>query len=314
MQIVYWNIDQELKREAEENYRTRFAVNLKDCQPLEIIRELTFDGVVPAITLTDLHRVFDYVEKYFLKKKIAGTGLEVGAGPLTFSSVLATRDNVQKVYGVEICRPIVELLAPKIISYVLGGQSEKVIGVVGSFDDLELPDQSVDFVFDFFSLHHSLDITVTLKELQRVLKPGGFVLCFDKARPDSYTQQDLEELLDKVYPESYNLQFGLPPERKITRRLNGEREYRLRDWHQAFRNAGFSIFEHHNLQQTKGKGVSGIIKHILSLAPPSVQKIFNFFLPLPKQNHKFIVSWDNRVFVRPVDAFRKEISLMIAYV
>lgn len=313
MQTLHWKIDPELKRDAEENYRTRFAIGLKDRPALDIIRELTFDGVVPKITIQDIERLFDYVEHHFLKRKIAGVGVEVGAGPLTFSSVLANRPAVRTMYGVEICEPIVELLAPKIASFVLEDRSDKAVGVVGSFDEMELPDQSIDFVFDFFSLHHSLDIKVTLKELSRVLRPGGFVLCFDKARPDHYTDKDLDELLDKVYPESYNRQFGLPLDQKITRRLNGEREYRLKDWCFAFDGAGFSRFEHYNLQQTKGTGITGMIKRMIGVLPPSLQGYITKLLPAPKQNHKFVLSSDHRVFSLPADAFRKEISLMVAY-
>ena len=54
MEILHWKIDQALEKEAQENYRTNYALALKDKDPLSIVRELTFDGVVPNITIKDI--------------------------------------------------------------------------------------------------------------------------------------------------------------------------------------------------------------------------------------------------------------------
>lgn len=314
MEILHWPISPELKKEAEENYRTNYALSLKNREPLEIIRELTFDGVVPNITVRDIERIFDFVECNFLAKKIAGVGLEVGSGPGTFSSILAKRKRVNKVYGAEACRPIVEILMPKVAEYILNGNLNKVIGAIGSFDDIQLPGESVDFIFDFFSLHHSNNLIITLKECARVLKKDGFIFCFDKARPDYYTQEDLDELLDAEYGADYKRQFGLPLDQKLTRRMNGEKEYRLRDWRASFDGAGFSRVDYYYLEKTySANKTSGFIKNLLSLIPPWLQKKLNKFLPELTQNHKFILSSKNRVYSRFVNPFRKEMSLLIAY-
>lgn len=314
MEILYWPINPELQKEAEENYRTNFAIKLRDRNPIEIIRELTFDGVVPNIMVGDIERIFDFVECSFLAKKIAGVGLEVGSGPGTFSSVLAKRKRVNKVYGVEVCRPIVGALMPKVADYILNKSANKVVGAVGSFDDIQLPGESVDFIFDFFSLHHSNNLIITLKECARVLKKDGFIFCFDKARPDYYTREDLDELLDTEYGEDYKRQFGLPLDQKLTRRMNGEKEYRLKDWQTSFGEAGFSRVDYFYLDKTSsGNATSRIVKSLFSLIPPKFQKHLNKFLPEPTQNHKFILSPRNRVYSRFVNPFRKEMSLLIAY-
>lgn len=314
MDILHWTIEPELRKEAQNNYRTNFALGLRERSALDIIRELTFDGVVDSITPDDVSELFNFVEQKFLHNKIAGKGIEVGAGPGTFSAILAKRSAVNKMYALEICEPIVELLTPKVVTGLAVSQANKVVGVVGDFNHIELPDNSLDFAIDFFSLHHSNDINVTIKELYRVIKPGGFVLCFDKARPDNFSDKDLNELLDSVYPESYNHYFGLPLEQRMTRRLNGEREYRLMDWRLSFVAGGFGLFEHYCLAKTAfGNKVNRNIKQFISIMPIGIQLIVNKFLPLPRANHKFILSSDNRVFARPVNAFRKEISLMIAY-
>ena len=249
-----------------------------------------------------------------MKKKIAGIGVEVGAGPATFSSVLVTLPGVEKMYAVEVCRPIVERLSEKVAEYAAGNLAHKVIPAIGDFDRLWLENNSVDFVFDFFSLHHSSDLVVTLKELHRVLKLGGFALCFDKARPDHYTPQDLDELLDTVYDQGYNIQFNLPPDLKLTRRLNGEKEYRLKDWQNAFDRAGFRSFDHFYLAKPAGgRKLTRLVKVASAVLPPALQLPLNRLLPPPKFKHKFIIAHRNRVFAKPIQNFPKEISLMIAY-
>ncbi len=314
MRILNWHINPELKKEAEEHYRTKFAISLKDRDPLTIIRQITFDGVAPSIQVKDIENLFDFVDRSFLKGKIKGIGLEVGSGPGTFSSVLAKRNSIQKMYAIEVCEPIVELLMPKVADYILNGRNDKVVGAVGSFDNMELPDESVDFIFDFFSLHHSNNLVKTLNECSRVLKKGGFIFCFDKARPDYFTRQDLDELLDSEYDEDFKKQLGMPMNQKFTRRMNDEKEYRLKDWAYAFNSTGFWKFRYFYLAKTISKNrIFRAIKIFLSGLSVSVQLYFNRFLPLPKFNHKFILDPENRIFSKSVNPFPKEISLMIAY-
>lgn len=314
MEILKWAINPELKKGAEEHYRTRFAISLKDKDPLEVIRQITFDGVAPTIQVKDIEVLFNFVERNFLKKKIKGIGVEVGSGPGTFSSVLAKRSGVEKIYAVEICEPIVDLLTPKVADYILDSKSNKVIGVVGSFNNIELPDESVDFIFDFFSLHHSNNLAVTFQECSRILKKGGFIFCFDKARPDYFTQEDLNELLDAEYDYNFKKQMGMPLDSRFTRRMNDEKEYRLKDWISSFERAGFTKINYFYLTKTKSNNyVSSAIKSFLSNLPVLTQLAFNKFLTLPRFNHKFILDSRNRIFARPVNPFPKEISLMIAY-
>lgn len=305
MKILYWQVSPELKKEAKENYRTSYALSLKDKGALQIMRELTFDGVAPNITVNDIEKLFIYIENNFLKKAISGTGLELGAGPAVFSSILAKREKVDKMYAVEICQNLVEILMPKIVS------TDKVIGCVGDFNNLELEDNSIDFIFDFFSLHHSDNPTLTLKECSRVLKPGGFLLALDKARPDYLNQEDLNKLLDKEYEDDFKVKFSIPTSKKLTRKMNGEHEYRLREWQEFFLSCGFSSFNHHRLDQCVGNEPIRLIKTFLAYFPPAIQIKVSFLLP--KRKHLGDLSWQNRVFTSVTNNFRKEMSLMIAY-
>lgn len=309
MEILNWPIDKELQEETENHYRSRLAKELTDSDPLSIIHRITFDNVAPDIRAEDIKRLFQYIISRFLPS-LKGVGLEVGAGPGTFSSILALNRRVEKIYALEVCRPIVELLTPKISSYILGSESKKVTGVIGDFDNLQLSDSSIDFAFDFFSLHHSSDLNKTIKEIKRVLKPNGFIFCLDKARPDYFSQEDLNDLLDTEYDSKSKVELlGVPADQEFTRRMNGEKEYRLKDWHHAFYSAGFQKVEHFHFMKS-----NGILKRALSILPPRLQSIVTNLMPKPKRSHKFLLDPRNRVFVSEINKFPKEMSLLIAYV
>jgi ubiquinone/menaquinone biosynthesis C-methylase UbiE len=313
MQILNWKIEPDLKKEIDSHYRTDFAISLKDSNPVEIIKKITFDNVAPNITIIDVKKFFKYINKNFLDKKIKGVGLEVGAGPGFFSAVLADNKKVEKIYAVEVCENIVTELMPVIADFVLGKKkSEKVVGVVGEFNNLELKDNSVDFVFDFFSLHHSNDLQKTLSEIHRVLKPGGVIFCFDKARADYLKEDDLKNMLDKEYSEEAKKNMGVDVKERLTRRMNGEQEFRLKDWKKYFMLTNFSNFEHYNIARSDSNNFFvRILKNIFSKLPPKIQIFFTAKFIDPDKKTYNNLSSENRVYTKLVNNFPKEISLII---
>lgn len=310
MEILHWEIDPLLERETLNNYRIDFAIGLRNNSAIEIIRELTFDGIAPKISIDKIENLVKLVDKKLLDKKISGVGLEVGGGPGTFSAILAKNPLVSRVFNVEVCKPIVELLGQKVTEYILGDDSGKVTGVVGNFDMMELSDRSIDFIFDFFSLHHSENLNVTLKECHRVLKEDGFILCLDKARPDFYSEKDLTELVDSEYDTISKKRFGVTPDVEFTRRMNGEREYRLKDWESAFKKAGFAEIDYYCLTRITGR--FKIIKNLISFLPIRIQKFIYGVIPGNKRNHKFILDNRNKIYSNVMNEFPKDISILIA--
>jgi SAM-dependent methyltransferase len=136
---------------------------------------------------------------------------------------------------------MVELVMPKVAERVLGAQASKVAPVVGSFDDIRLPDASVDFIVEIDSLHHSDDLAATLRECARVLRPGGRMLCFDRCHSNDVTDREVDLMLSQVYSEDFLRKNHYPSGIRMTRRDNGEHEYRLYEWEDAFRSAGLKL-------------------------------------------------------------------------
>ena len=310
MKILTWTISPALVQEMEEHYKSREAHSWSgDAE--STIREFTFDGVAPELTNAKCEKFLHFVERTLLSHQLSGIGIEVGAGPGTWSAFIARARSVEKMYALDACGPIVAL-APKVVQAILPGNEHKVIPVVGDFDHMELPDNSLDFAFDFFSLHHSTNLDRTFRELFRILKPGGIVLCFDKARADVLTDYDLGSMLDQEYSDEFKKKMGIPAGASHTRRMNGENEYRLRDWRAAFLGVGFSRFEHFNVARTVSSNrLIAITKTFFAKLPPRLQAIFTR-LVIPASKRGVSISADHRIYSSLVADFPKEISVMIA--
>jgi ubiquinone/menaquinone biosynthesis C-methylase UbiE len=310
MKIETWPLSPGLEGEMLDHYKAKEAPSFAGRGAPAIVGEFTFDDVAPELTMEDCEALLCWSEQ-LLPKPLSGVGLEAGGGPGTWSALIARSLKVEKMYALDACSPIVAL-APEVVRALLPGQEQKVIPVVGDFDNLQLADSSIDFVFDFFSLHHSVDQQRTFTEFFRVLKPGGIVLCFDKARADALTDNDLKALLDKEYPEDFKRKMGVPPGVPHTRRMNGEREYRLREWREAFVSAGFSRFEHYNVARvTSHNALVAAGKRLFAKLPPRLQSLYTW-LVIPASKPGVTISADHRVYSPLVQKFPKEISLMIA--
>ena len=73
--------------------------------------------------------------------------------------------------------------------------------VVGYADKLPLPDASFDFLTMGYALRHVADLTVTMREYHRVLRPGGRVLILEVTKPASRVGNFFFRLyFGKIYP------------------------------------------------------------------------------------------------------------------
>lgn len=309
MDIEHWKIDPSLKQELDSHYKTKYSLSLSNRHPMDIAKALTFDGLANSVTTEELTKFLKDLNVKFLNNGIKGVGLEIGSGPGTFVATLAMMPHVTRVYGIEACEAIVEKLMTKVVTHITDGDTDNIVGAVADFNHLELPDASVDFVFDFFSLHHSTTPEITLKELSRVLKSGGVLFCIDKARADSMSKSELESLLDIEYTAKIKLEMGIDPDILHTRRMNGENEYRLKDWKRYFEGAGFIGFTHYNMAKIGGSFPSRMIKHVFSTLPVWVQSRLSKYISKRITNN---LEPSNRIFTNIFPSYPREFSLFFA--
>ncbi len=177
-------------------------------------------------------------ERYLLEGQFEGVGIELGAGMGILSSTIAAGDRVEAMICVDVCENFARSVVPRVARELLGeDRAGKVIPVRGSFDHVELPDDSVDFAVEIGAFHHADDLDAVVREAARVVKPGGLILCFDRAHPDALADSEVDRMLDREYTREWLEENGYPPDRPLTRRENGEHEYRYREWLRAFESA-----------------------------------------------------------------------------
>lgn len=111
-----------------------------------------------------------------------GLALDVGTGTGELALELA-RQGARAVIGVDFVREMLEVGRAKVVQHRL---SDRVSFVVGDAQRLPFPDGSFDCVTNGFLLRNVADLKVTFAEFQRVLKPGGRLVCLEITHPPTW--------------------------------------------------------------------------------------------------------------------------------
>lgn len=187
----------------------------------------------------NLEKTFNLIPE--IKKFIHGVGVDLGGGVGCISSTLAKRENVEKIYCVEVVEDVVRLCQPIVKKQILKEKMNKVISVIGDFDNLELKDKSVDFAVSWDSIHHSINPINTLKECKRILKKNGIIIIIDRAHNNSTPDSEIERMLNIRYNDEFLEKNHRPKNMILTRKDNGEHEYRFFEWMKFFEVAKFEL-------------------------------------------------------------------------
>ena len=109
------------------------------------------------------------------------TCLDVGCGLGRLSEMCL--GSADLVFGVDLSEAVAE--AARLIS------SPGFVPIRGSGDGLPLVDESIDFVFCWGVLHHTKDPAATLRDLWRVVKPGGTLAIWVYAKNKIFLKRSL---------------------------------------------------------------------------------------------------------------------------
>jgi len=219
--------------------------------------------------------------------ELKGIGLEAGSGVCGFSSNICNLcDSVDKIYAVELV-PTLSILARDVtIPFICNNNTNKIVNVVGSFDDIELNDKSVDFIIEVESYHHSDDILKSLKEAYRVLKPNGIIVLLDRSHNDSLTEEQREHMLNVKYKKTWLKDRGYNTS-NMSRRENGEHEIKYSEWVNAFNCTGFKLIQRFELRDVS---IKKIFKGFVYLLPFRFRKLFNIW-PSRARYHNNELQW-----------------------
>jgi ubiquinone/menaquinone biosynthesis C-methylase UbiE len=233
-EILFWPVSEQLEDLLSTSVRDTTVNRIMEQENIEM-GAISQSSTTPSM-LRDLLSVAN--ASYNLPK-LHGVGIELGAGIGLLGIVAAENSKVEAILSIEVVKSFVTNVIPEAAFQILKSNSNKIIPVYGSFEDIKIESNQIDFALQIESLHHADSLDLAASETFRVLKPGGFLLSIDRSHPDNVSDKTLTELLDHVYPEGFLVKRGYPTNIKLTRRENGEHEIRDLEWKKSFENAGF---------------------------------------------------------------------------
>lgn len=123
----------------------------------------------------------------FLRQKCGvefrGRVLEIGAGAAWFSAELSKQPKVVEVIATDASPQRLQQHAPKIFK-LLKAQEAKITRRPADFRELDFPKNHFDCVVCVGALRRAVNVVHLLREVRRVLKPGGqFVAIREPVRP-----------------------------------------------------------------------------------------------------------------------------------
>ena len=178
-----------------------------------------------------------------IRKIFSGIGFDDGGGVALISATIAKNFKIDKIYCVEYVEEVVKLCHPIVKKNILEKNFNQVQSIVGDFDNLQLPNNSIDFMISWDSLHHSENPVKTLNECKRVLKDNGFLVIIDKSHNNSVSDDEIINMLDYQYDKEFLKLNNLDTNTILFRKDEGEHEYRFYEWENFFENAGFKIIQ-----------------------------------------------------------------------
>ena len=101
-----------------------------------------------------------------------GRVLEIGAGGAWLSAELSKLPKVVEIVATDVSPLLLKEQAPKVF-LALGAHHAKITRIPGDFHKLDFRNNHFDFVVCSEVLHDATNIVQVLREVKRVLKPGG---------------------------------------------------------------------------------------------------------------------------------------------
>lgn len=104
--------------------------------------------------------------------KFHGRVLEIGAGGAWFSAELSKLPNVVEIITTDYSPKLLQQHAPKVFK-LLNANGSKITRMPADFYQLGFPANYFDYVVCSSVLHRTANMVSVLREMKRVLKPGG---------------------------------------------------------------------------------------------------------------------------------------------
>lgn len=205
-------------------FRDAAALKLSDLSSAEIVQKSSYMPIEAFNWFSK--QMFDH-----LGFDPRGKGIEVGAGCAALSiSCVSAYPRIDEIVALEYAPIIAGIVQRKVFE---GLGVKKVVSCCASFDEIPFMDGVFDFAIECNALHHSTNLRATFSEISRVLKPGASAFIIDRVQPDSMSDGEIATLLNARYSQEFLRTHYYPEDLILTRRENGEHEYRRQEWLEA---------------------------------------------------------------------------------
>lgn len=114
--------------------------------------------------------------------------LDVATGTGDLAIAMAKKVRLNTVYGVDISSGMLELAKQKVLKNQL---QHKVLLKEGDSENLPFDDSTFDVVTVAFGVRNFGNLNEGLKEMTRVLKPGGKMIVLELSKPSLFPMRDL---------------------------------------------------------------------------------------------------------------------------
>ena len=233
--VIVWKFNNKILKSEEYKLNNNMAEKISKKNFSKICKQYT------AISSKNMEKLLKLDHDVW--GNIKGTGVDLGGGIGLVSSTIAKKKNIKKIYCVDIVKNAVTKCQPIIKKKILNNKSKKVLSVIGSFDELNLKNKSVDFCIGWDSFHNSTNIVRTLKEAKRVIKKDGKLIIIDRSYNNNTPNKEIKRMLNIVYSKSFLRSNYLPINKKLTRTMNGEHEYRFFEWENFLKKCKFKVLK-----------------------------------------------------------------------
>jgi SAM-dependent methyltransferase len=184
---------------------------------------------------------------------LSGHGIDLAAGTLWAAPLLLAGGRVERLYCLEYSKHRLLTLGPRVLEHYKV-MPERIVLAYGSFYELRIDAESLDFAFLSQAFHHADRPAALLAELRRVLKPGGRVIILGEhiLRPRDYLLYACRGCLSLALPRAVQRRlFGHELEVRLSLRpkaadvaptdaLLGDHVYSQDEYHDLFSDAGFA--------------------------------------------------------------------------
>ena len=153
--------------------------------------------------LRDLKQCVDVLRNRH-HRTLKGTGIDLAAGNLWAVPHLFRLADIQKLYCLEYSEHRLLKIGPKVLEHYQVPQ-DRIVLVLGSFYNLHLPDNSMDFALLSSAFHHADRPEQLLAQMRRVLKPHAMAIIIGEERvnlPKAYLKNAAKYFLGRLLPNS----------------------------------------------------------------------------------------------------------------